>query len=363
MRTKSCCRPEDNDRMGHTWISYGLRLNWSDVKPIWESKDYLSAFAIKYSERFRELNAYLRAVLKSGEKSSRVLELTSDAIYLNPANYTAWYLRRKVLQGLHKIDEGQQESGLPRKLIDNEMIYGEIQFSATKILSNPKNYQVWHHRRRLFEWLHYIPLDEEKFLNVAFDAEPKNYHAWQYRHWLCRMTTTTNWVGEHAFTDRMIHFDVRNNSAWNHRFFVLEQQYQEASDSKNDERNNLVSRELRFALASIRQCSNNESAYNYLRGILERFDSNHVDLEMVNNYFEQMNVDERLSLEMKLFLSRDRYLRESKKGNDCYEQLVRDIDGFISKLIEIDPIRTNYWMYVADSMKKTDRPRGGQEHS
>jgi len=36
---------------------------------------------------------YFRAVLKSGEKSVRVLGLVTDALTLNPANYTVWIYR------------------------------------------------------------------------------------------------------------------------------------------------------------------------------------------------------------------------------------------------------------------------------
>lgn len=53
------------------------------------------------------------------------------------------------------------------------------------ILENPKNYQVWHHRRVIAEMIS----DGSKELDLTEKAlanDSKNYHAWQHRQWALR---------------------------------------------------------------------------------------------------------------------------------------------------------------------------------
>lgn len=45
---------------------------------------------------------------------------------------------------------------------------------------NPKNYQIWHHRRALAEALG-NGRRELAFTATVFEADAKNYHAWTHR--------------------------------------------------------------------------------------------------------------------------------------------------------------------------------------
>ena len=67
--------------------------------------------------------------------------------------------------------------------------------------------------------------------------------------------------GEIEFINRLLEEDIRNNSAWNQRFFVVSQEAKNGQISGD-----LLQRELNYAFEAIRKVAKNESAWNYLRG-------------------------------------------------------------------------------------------------
>lgn len=70
-------------------------------------------------------------------------------------------------------------------------------------------------------------------------------------------------------TDLLLKVDIRNNSAWHHRFFVSF-----ASGAQRD----VTQRELAFVKAKISLAPNNLSAWNYLRGVLDKMGIRYAEL-------------------------------------------------------------------------------------
>jgi protein farnesyltransferase/geranylgeranyltransferase type-1 subunit alpha len=60
-------------------------------------------------------------------------------------------------------------------------LHRELDYMDTFADDNPKNYQIWHHRRALSEAMG-DGRRELAFTAKVFDADAKNYHAWTHRY-------------------------------------------------------------------------------------------------------------------------------------------------------------------------------------
>lgn len=71
------------------------------------------------------------------------------------------------------------------------------------------------------------PSREVAFTTLSLGFDAKNYHTWAYRQWALShfypdsITDALIWQAELEYVNELLESDVRNNSAWNHRWFTV----------------------------------------------------------------------------------------------------------------------------------------------
>jgi len=277
----------------------------------------------------------------SGEISKRALDLTQDAAELNPANYSVWHHRRFLLKKL------------------NSDLKQEMQYCRSVIEEHPKNYQVWQHRRALVEALN-DGTKELRLTEMILSQDAKNYHAWQHRQWAIR--TFKTYEGELTYIDRLLQEDIRNNSAWNQRFFIVttfpahEGIFNDGDGKLSTASTPILSgtilqRELNYTLDAIKKVTRNESAWNYLRGLLDNCDENEVDAlrsKIYSSCTEILKSDDSSPYLLSTMMDLERE-EGSKQGDRIKMQ--NAIDRCNTLANEHDVIRKEYWNYMADCIQ------------
>ncbi|VDN07748.1 unnamed protein product [Thelazia callipaeda] len=286
---------------------------WDDIAPIPLTDDEQAAVKIATTDAFNDAFMYLRAVVLKNEMSERAFKLTEKCVDLNPANYTLWQYRRALLKSLNKdLNE-------------------EFNFISDVIEANPKNYQVWHHRHILVEWTNDYSREIE-FTSRMLEEEAKNYHAWQHRQWVVQKFKLFS-QRELDYSAGLLIEDMRNNSAWHYRYFILQ-----GLDALKDPA--VFNREISMAQSMITKASDNESAWNYLSGMLLHSGvSSRAD---VMQFCVELSKKKRVPLCLSFIV--DMLMEKIEKQEEMLESAEQALE-ILQELKELDPIRKNYWAY------------------
>lgn len=147
------------------------------------------------------------------------------------------------------------------------------------------------------------------------------------------------------YVDQLIGEDMRNNSAWNQRFFVLHHTGLTAE---------VIAREAHYVMNRIRLIKNNESTWNFLRGLLE-YDNGTLDqLPEVGNFCEELYAEASRSPYLLAFLVDLHSERALSAETDIYDAETKQYSQ--QKVLELcdaminehDKVRSRYWAYVRD---------------
>ncbi|GAA6051353.1 hypothetical protein JCM3770_004497 [Rhodotorula araucariae] len=337
------------------YVNWATKDGYTDLVPIPQDDAPNCLVPIAYDEMYRDCMDTFRALVARGEQSKRTLEVTQWIIRLNPGHYSVWKYRADTLLAL------------------NSDLTAELDLLDQAVQYHLKSYQVWQHRRTIILALN-DPSRELDFTAKALAIDAKNYHTWAYRQWvLCHFWATRSlapaareaqddarraevnkvWDGELAYVDQLLADDIRNNSAWNHRFFVS---FESGMGGDPGER------EIRYAKEKLAISPNNPSAWNYLRGVLARLS---MPLSSVAPFATPLALNTPSSMpapeppvsekaDLPAFLAIEfladaaaEEARDAERARAERESKAKEAAELFRSLIEYDPIRREYWRFSA----------------
>ncbi|KDN52916.1 protein prenylyltransferase [Tilletiaria anomala UBC 951] len=416
---------------------------WADLSPVYQQECDSPLCPILYDPKYSKAMDLFRALTLKPEYSARALALTTHLIRLNPSNYSLWAFRARILLSeseAHQAPMTDDAFVLPLSTSLRERLAQELDFMDVLAKENMKNYQVWQHRKVVVaelskcvavshathtadaqpstaaqaeeeEWKQ-AAARELYFVAQTLSQDAKNYHTWAYRQWvLChfgglpdkrgydaaqeavsgsmtairRATARSVWAGELAYVEMLLDADLRNNSAWNHRFFTLFASGRAASDdtiasstpaaaapdaAALEPEVRMVLSEVEYVQSKLRIARNNCSAWNYLRGIVQRLFSDgspggstdgscqpsarrelatqirkEVDAfahSLIPEVPEARGQDVPLALE---WLLDSAELELTTCGPTRSRRLIAEAEEIIKRIKIADPMRTRYWEY------------------
>jgi protein farnesyltransferase/geranylgeranyltransferase type-1 subunit alpha len=210
---------------------------------------------------------------------------------------------------------------------------------------NPKNYQIWYHRRSIASRTR-DGARELAFTARVFEIDAKNYHAWAHRQWVILEFGLS--LGELEYLDSLLAQDIRNNSVWNQRWFIIERSEVICEST--------LLKEVDFVFHQISVARDNESAWNYLRGL---YFSN-----LYSSVINSIKFEELLARLTALYQQYD----DSNGNSRLLYSLIVDVcdrlggaeniefaEALLQKLEVIDVIRIKYWRFCLERLQKNNR--------
>ncbi|RKP11805.1 hypothetical protein BJ684DRAFT_12413, partial [Piptocephalis cylindrospora] len=294
------------------------------------------------------VNRLLEArVLRSTDMN--LIPLIDQVTEWNPDFYTAWALRRDILQA-NIFSTGSQEE----KML---CIKEELKCTEKAIRKHPKSYWVWGHRR----WALGVspqPLwkGEMALVGMMLELDPRNFHGWDYRRFLVgRLEEAEDPQGiltllrtEYAYTEKKISQSFSNASAWHHRSRLVPRLLAEVTGD-SEAFTSFVDHEFSLIHNAMYTDPSDQSAWMYYQWLIQGKDLPNLNEEgeaasMERRCHRAREEIEKLRELLDLLEEKERIwplqiLIWINQQGLTGEQQSMDISGMVQELIHLDPFR------------------------
>ncbi|KKY32614.1 putative geranylgeranyl transferase type-2 subunit alpha [Diaporthe ampelina] len=211
--------------------------------------------------KYRDLEGQVRSQVADANFTPELLKLTSRLLRLNPEYYTIWNVRRRCVAEFFSdrhyhnmfrrilllfLDHDPAKPRVPdnweewareeARENDLDSLRAELGFTVPLLMEFPKCYWIWNYRSWLLQqaidrldpavarriWEEELGLDTK-----MLSKDRRNFHAWGYRRNVVSHLESATLNGksmaesEFEFTTKMIRVDLSNFSAWHNRKLVL----------------------------------------------------------------------------------------------------------------------------------------------
>lgn len=160
------------------------------------------------------------------------------------------------------------------------------------------------------------------------------------------------------FIEDLLSADIRNNSAWNQRFFIVSNttSFTEA----------VIESELAYTIEKIKFVKTNESAWNYLRGVLAFDERGLCGNPVLTAFCEDLYASGNRSPFLLAMIIDICVEAVGRGGGDILYTSMRGTDLCKEMAEKFDKIRAKYWQYISNKFvskeKKEEKPYFCQMH-
>ncbi|KAH3899341.1 Rab geranylgeranyltransferase BET4 SCDLUD_004780 [Saccharomycodes ludwigii] len=313
---------------------------------------------IKY---YRELNNQLLIAYKTNHKYDlESFKLTSIVLDLNPELNVAWNFRRKII-----LNYFLQNTDSSVAFDWNQ----ELNFTMLQLKRYPKVYWIWNHRTWCLRYVNDIQMwqNELHLVDKMLAVDARNFHGWTYRRYVVSQLkknepSNSDLLNETEFdyTTVKINKDISNFSAWHQRasLFPGKLSQLQGYSAKLE----LIKNEISYLTNAIFTDAEDQSVWIYLKwfitdativGILQTGEGGDGYLNVLKQFEDSIQI-----------INNDEIEFSGKDNNWCLKILIviqtiffdklqvekggrtDDRRIMLEKLVEVDPLRKNRYLYL-----------------